>query len=91
MRSQQEKPRSWPSLNPVDGPRHEVLYRDERGSFHLLRAWPNCHTSLRRLSGKEAAAWLLANGHPLPRELASEEGPMDAISRLGSRIGYRRV
>jgi hypothetical protein len=64
---------SWVSLATGDQWTHERLYRSRRGRYYLVRwsDWQGSASSARYVDPREAAAWLMLNGHDdMPSDLA---------------------
>jgi len=54
---------------------HEDLYRSKKGRYYLVSSsnYQCTRDSAEELTPREAAIWLLKNGHDLPEELAGHE------------------
>ena len=53
---------------------HERLYRSRKGRYYIEHwsQWQGSLPSAEWVSKRQAASWLLANGHELPDDLAEE-------------------
>lgn len=54
---------------------HQALYRSRKGRYYIEHTsqWQGSFPSAEWVSNEEAARWLVANGEPLPKELAGLE------------------
>lgn len=77
--------RSWEEATRWDGNNHisvatgsqwvhEQLHRSRRGRYYIEHwsQWQGSTPSAEWVSHRQAAAWLLANGHEIPEELEAE-------------------
>jgi len=57
---------------------HETLYRSSKGRWYIEHTsqWQGSLPSARDVTEKEAAEWLVLNGHELPQELADATKPV---------------
>lgn len=53
---------------------HETLYRSKKGRYYIEHSsqWQGSTPSAEWISKRNAASWLLANGHEVPAELEAE-------------------
>ena len=73
----------WDGRNYISKPtgsqwEHQTLYRSAKGRYYLLHhsQWQGSRSHAEFVPAYEAAAWMLANGHELPDELATHADQM---------------
>jgi len=58
---------------------HETLYRSRKQRYYVVHTsqWQGSTPGARWLTDREAAAWLLANAHPLPDDLVALQADIE--------------